>query len=278
MLSGAIKQKQSRNPFLISESYLLLPQNGVIKLTFKKSKEMSKKLFLNILMISVFGLSIISCNKEEDEDPFDVLGDAFYIHQVINGEVKTAVAFYAYANNSIASATVTHPGGATSTLNNSLNLSYTWLKEPDTNDFITEYPEDGSYQFEVTSAKGEVLQSADILEIDSIGMPEFTKTEYNDENYSYELEWSEAENADAYLVKVLNDQEQVVFTGFLLNDTADEYKIRQNTGDWDQSPVAGKTYTFQLLAYAFEEGVEDTNYAYHIQEISISEQEVIWGE
>lgn len=239
---------------------------------------MIQKLFFNFLVILTLGLSFTSCNKEEEEKPFDALGDAFYIHQVIDGEVKTAVAFYAYANNFVSSASVTHPGGTTTSLQNGLNLSYTWLKEPETSDFTTEYPQDGSYQFEITSEKGETLQAVDLLEIDSLGMPEFNKTEYDDESFSYEVEWNETVNADAYLVKVLTDQQQVVFVGFLIDNSATKYIISQNTGSWDQSPVTDETYTLQLLAYSFEESVEEANYTYHIQEISIKEQEVVWGE
>ena len=223
-------------------------------------------------------MAFVACNKDEEEEAFAVSGEAFYINRITDGELKTAVAFYAYANKVISSAAVVHPNGNETELENSSNLGQTWFKEPDLSTYTSEYPADGTYLFEVTSKDGVTLEPVDLLEIDSVGIPDITSTEYNDERFSYQLEWEEAENADAFLVKVLNEDEDIIFSGYLMDKTVTTYELTQSKGYWDNVPVTDETYVFQVYAYSFEEGASEANYINNIQEVSIAQKEIVWGE
>ena len=71
-----------------------------------------KGLLLRIIIVLSAVPAIISCNKDGDE-AFEVLSDVYYINQIIDNEVQTGVAYYAFGNKAITSATATLPGGGT---------------------------------------------------------------------------------------------------------------------------------------------------------------------
>jgi len=240
---------------------------------------MSKKLFIYSIIALFAGNVFVSCNNDTEE-PFQVLADAYYVNQFEQGEVRTAISYYAYANKHIASATVSTPSGETVTLEDELGYSTTWLKEPELTDFSTDIPDEGTYQFTVMSQDGVELVKNDVLENVDLGIPEMDTITYNATNFGYNVTWAELENTDAYMIRVLKEDRQIIFSGYTVGDDVLEYDIVQgnNTGTWEESPQSGETYIFQLSAYVFDDDADNSNYAYNLEEISIGEAEVVWGE
>ena len=240
---------------------------------------MSKKLFIYSIIAFFAGNVFVSCSNDSEE-PFQVMTDAYYINQVLQGEERTAISFYAYANDHINSAKVATPAGGTIMLEDELGYSTTWMKEPEITEYSTTIPDEGTYQFTVISEDGVELIRNDVLEDVNLGIPALDTISYNATNVAYRVTWNELENADAYMVRVLNETRQIIFTGYTVGNDVFEYEIGQgaNSGTWEESPQSSETYIFQLSAYAFDDDADSFNYAYNLQELSLSETEVIWGE
>jgi hypothetical protein len=104
-------------------------------------------LFIGLFL--VFG--IFSCTEDDEDTLFEAVGDVYYFNKIVDNEKVTALAFYAYGNKAIISAVVSLPGGGTTSLDGSLENSYTVFDELDENDFAPVYPEEGTYLFDLVS-------------------------------------------------------------------------------------------------------------------------------
>ena len=231
------------------------------------------------MLVSLFGGTFFSCNKD-NEEPFQVFADVYYINRVIQGEVQTAISYYAHANNHIASATAETPDGETITLEDQLGFSTTWMKDPELSDYSIVVPDEGTYKFTVTSQDGVELVKNDVLKNVDLGIPEFDTITYSAVNYGYNVTWNEVENTDAYIVRVLNENGLIIFTGYTVGDDVFEYQVIPgiNTGTWTETPQIEEMYILQISAYVFDNDSDNSNYTYNLEEISFSETEIIWGE
>jgi hypothetical protein len=229
------------------------------------------------IFVLATGALIVSCNDKEEA--FDVLGDVYYITRIIDGEVQTGLAIYVFGNKSITSAKVMPPGGGTITLTENQGFGLSWYKEPEIEEYSQEYPPEGTYNFEITSEDGEVLQSSDILEIDSLEIPEFTALDYNTNIAGYNVTWDEIEKAHAFIVKLKNSDGDFIFSGYTVSGETTSYNIIEGgSGQWGENPVDGETYTFQIQAFRFDNDADQSDYIYNYEEISIGETDVVWGE
>ncbi|HKJ80254.1 MAG TPA: hypothetical protein VKA10_11995 [Prolixibacteraceae bacterium] len=236
-----------------------------------------RNLFYAITLLAV-AISISSCNDNE-QVIFEADADVYWLSKMNDGEIQHGVYYFAYGNNPINTVTVTLPGGEEIDLDKSFNAATTWANEPDSVDFKGEFPEAGSYLFNVVSESGETVQVSEMLEIDSLEIPVFTQVEYNDTILGYNLEWDDVEGAEAYLVKLINEDGVIVYNSYAVNGDVNAYNILQGgSGYWDESPSANETYVLQILAYLFDDDADNSNYVYNVQQISMGETTIVWGE
>lgn len=241
-----------------------------------KIRRFCKSVFL--LFIPSFMLS--SCNDDTNDNAFEVFADAYIVKKLMGDEVKTAAAFYAYANSGIASATVTPPidGGEPFELYPSTESSSTFFKEPDASEFKTELPTTGTYQFDVKSTRGENILKEDLLETPGLEIPVIDSTSYQPESFSLKVNWQSVQGADGYVVKLLSPEGLTTFISFAIAPTAEEFVIHSSSGNWEIQASPGDSLTLLVQAFAYDSDTTNEINIYNIGEITIGEQTIIWGQ
>lgn len=241
----------------------------------------TRNLSRSILLILVLPFFIASCNEESEDVAFELRADAYVIKKMIDDEIQFGTAFFAYGNKAIATATVIPPSGAA---DDSFELEvtessvFTYYKEPAPEDFSPNYPIQGEYIFDVETNEGETLQQTDILESGLLEIPEITEVTYHISAETMSVEWEAPEGADGHVVKLLNENGDVVFVSYTLISTAEDYEINQSSGNWDGTAYTGDNYTLQVHAFTYEAGVVQEELLYNIKEIAIGEKQITWGE
>lgn len=240
----------------------------------------TKNLNRNILLILALPFFFMACNEESEDVAFEVKADAYVVKKKIDDETRFGIAFFAYGNKAISSVTVTPPSGSGDSFELTAAESnvYTYYKEPVGDDFTPNFPVQGQYVFDMESSDGETVQQTDVLENGILEIPVITDATYHTNTESMKVEWEAPENADGHVVKLLNEEGEVVFLSFTLIATADEYDINQGSGNWDGAAYSGENYTLQVQAFTYESGVGQEDLLYNIKEIAIGEMEITWGE
>lgn len=234
-----------------------------------KLKQLSTALLL--------GAFLWACDDGESTAPFQVIGDVFVVKKQINGETRFARAYYAYGTYPITSAEVLTPDQQKLTLLQSENGGRTHYKEPANNDFTTNMPPEGTYTFSVINE--EIKHTAtDILNFSNMDIATIGSTSYNQVQQVLTVNWDAVENAESYLVKLVDSNGNTLFLGTLVNSSRLSYVIGTNTGAWTGSAESGKSYTLQVLAFKYEDAATSSNYQYNIEEATIAEKDIIWGE
>lgn len=238
----------------------------------------TKQLGKILLMTFALPLFFWACNDDDEAAEFEVFADAFIVKKNIDDEMKHGISYFAYGNKSIASATVTPPAGESFDLEASEESVYTFLKETSNEDFTGGFPQEGSYLFDVESKDGETVQLTEVVENGTLEIPVIGGTTYHSQNGTMTVEWEASENADGYVVRLLNEEGRVVFLSYALNATAEEFNINSSSGNWDSNANSGDNFTLQLQAFTYESGVPQEDLVYNIKEISVAETQVTWGE
>lgn len=238
----------------------------------------SQRLFKSLFLILILNFVITSC-KKNDDNAFNVYADAYIVKKLVNDEIKSAAAFYVYANSGIASVTVTPPidGGELFELSRNPESSYTFFKETDVTEFKTDLPTAGNYQFNVKSTGGENIIKDDMLEIIGLEIPVIDSTSYHAENSSLTVNWQSVQNADGYVVKLLNSNGLTIFISFAIAPTAEEFLVSSNSGNWEIQANSGDNLTLQVQAFAYDSDASTELNIYNIGEIAIGEKEITWG-
>lgn len=239
-----------------------------------------KKVFTyNSLIAIILMFGIISCSEDEEPTPFIAVGDVYYMNKEIDGKKQTAIVYYAFGDKAIASATATSPSGASVSLDESKNSSFTVFNEPKNEDFNENYPEDGTYIFEIVSNEGNQLQSSDLLQIKNLEIPEITEIRYEDLDSSYEIEWNLVNKANGYLIKLFDELGELVFTSDELGSGASSFTLIQDyEGTWEKDIVFGNTYTVLLHAFVYDSDANGNNNLYNIEEVSLTDEDFVWDE
>ncbi|MGM0620461.1 MAG: hypothetical protein ACQETJ_05400, partial [Bacteroidota bacterium] len=136
----------------------------------------------------------------------------------------------------------------------------------------------GSYLFDVESKDGETVQVTEVVENGTLEIPVITGTTYHSEDATMTVEWEESENADGFVVRLLDDEGRVKFLSYALNPTVDEFNINSGSGNWANQAYSGDELTLQLQAFTYESGVPQEELVYSIKEISVAETQVTWGQ
>ena len=240
---------------------------------------MTKILHRNILLILALPFIFFSCNDEEEEKALELDVDAYIVKRKVDDETKYANAYFAYGTKGIESATVTPPAGAGGSVELAASASSisVFFREPVMEDFTPMSPAQGNYVFDVESREGEVLQQSDMLEGEKLEIPEITEVTYQSNIETMTVEWGSETNADGFVVKLLDQNNNVVFISYTLIASAEEYDINQISGNWDGIAYLGEDYTLQVQAFAVESTATEDNGLYNINEVAIAERTVTWG-
>jgi hypothetical protein len=239
----------------------------------------TKNFYRNILLILALPVFFFSCNEEPVEQEFELKVDSYIVKKKIDDELMFAKAYFAYGTKAIESATVTPPdlAGSQIELESSESTPTIFYKEPEMGDYTNMYPAQGEYVFDVESKEGEVLQEADMMEAGALEVPEITEAIYHSDVQSMTVSWDSAQDANGFVVKLLNQNHEVIFVSYTLIASADEYEINQASGNWDGTAYSGDDYILQIQAFTYESSATEDNKLYNIKEVAIGEKEIKWG-
>ena len=229
------------------------------------------RLFLVFLLLA----GIASCDKNKNIEAFEVFGDVMIIKRMDGDQSYFARSYFVYGNYPMSSAQVTLPEGTTLVLNSPDETLRTYLKEPAIADFGGEPPMTGQFEFTVVNEDIEHTTTDD-LTFNNLPYATITRAEYS--AGAIMVEWESVEGADNYLVRMVNDNYEEVFKGYLLAPNVNIYKIAANNGYMPISPENGETYTVEVNAFDYEEGATQQNSDYNVNEISVATTTVVWGE
>jgi hypothetical protein len=236
-----------------------------------KSQKIRKGLVLLLIVAGLF-----SCNDDDNTSSFDVIGDVFVTKKIIGDDIMYGMTYYAYGTYAMETAEVTTPEGEEITLTAVNAYETTYSKEPSTDDFTSDMPDEGNYQFNVLN-EGITHQSIDLLEFDDLAFPEITSAEMSNEILT--VEWETSSSVGAYWLRLLDDSGNIIYASSVLSNGYSTLQIDNvtGTGTWATGyPNDGDVYTLQLQAITFDSGAGSTDYLYHLKEVAISEEEVTW--
>lgn len=229
------------------------------------------QLFLIALLLPVFN----SCDKTTNVEAFEVFGDVMIIKRMVGDQSKFARSYYVYGNYPMSFAEVSLPEGGTITLTSPDETLRTYYKVPGLNDFENEPPTTGKFDFTVINEDIEHTAS-DQLTFNNLPYATITRAEYSAGEMM--VEWESVSGADHYLVRLVNDNYETVFSGYLVSSAVSIYKIAANNGNMVMTPEDGVTYTLEVNAFDYEDGATDQNSDYNVNEISVATTSVVWGE
>ncbi|MFV0592293.1 MAG: hypothetical protein ACK5M7_12975 [Draconibacterium sp.] len=227
------------------------------------------KLLLMFLVVA----GMTSCN-DDDDVPFSITGDVVTFKQMINDSVSYAPAYYAYGNYKMTSAKVTLPSGDSITLTDNEYGQSTYYQYPDSTDFSTEIPEEGTYTFTVVN-EGITHSATDELEVKNLEIPTITEVTAaaGTANGTLTVNWESDTNTDNYVVWLKNDSGEVIFATKSLPNTSTTYIISASTGFTKQFE-SGKSYTVEVHALLYEDSALD--YLYNVEMIAIGSEDIVW--
>jgi hypothetical protein len=236
-----------------------------------------------LITLTAFMVLLGSCREEENEIPFEAVGDVYYISKLESNQKVTARAFYAYGNKAIVEATVTAPSQEAFELDKSKENAYTVFNEPAGTDFTPDYPVEGTYIFNLKSSDNDKMELSDKLTRLDLEIPEIVNIAFEALDESYDIEWNDVEDAQDYLVELYDSNENLVFTSdFVVGGSNALTLIPGFNGTWNSDIVVGETYTIYLYAYVYDDdaivsGLIDLNSTgFNIQELSIGKTVFTW--
>lgn len=239
----------------------ILKQNKMINI-----QKISKLVLLGFIVTGFW-----ACN-DNDPETFEVIGEVITSKRIIDGEEKFALSYYAYSNMKMDSAKVNLPGDSTLTLSEENAQKITYYYEPSDEDFSTTAPESDAYEFLVTNKDVEysaiedhVFTDVDIPTIDSVGVSTSIQTVY--------LEWNNNDDAENYVVLILNEDDETIFISYLISGSADSFTADENSGTWDDSLDTGSSYTVEVQAIIFEDDATNADYFYQIETKATASEE-----
>jgi hypothetical protein len=239
-----------------------------------KANKFLGKTFLVLLS----GAAIVSCS--DSEIPLEVFADVMVINKKVDNAVKRAPAYYAYGNQSIQSASVALPSTSEIVeLGAYPGSSYTFYRQPEAADYEDVPPADGNYEFTVKAQTGEIMEVTDVFDFEGLTIPQIKKDTFVGSPVVLNVEWAAVTGSDGYFVKLLDTDEKLVFSGYIVSSSTLKYTVSSSasSGSWVKSPVEGEDFILQVNAIAYDTGSTSATSDYNVSEISIGEKPIIWG-
>ncbi len=231
---------------------------------------MKRRLNLAIaaLIISIFA----SC---ESEDIIPVArGDAFIVTKIIDTDTLYALSLHANANAPMASVTATSEDedDGIYTLSPDNTNTYDFFYEPEEEDFSTDIPTIGEYNFIANFQTDDADLSTDILTDDVIYPAKVTTVSFVSSMLN--IEWENDDSIDTYIIALYNEDGNIIFASSPMSGQSHDYQIYADLYGWANNiaPTAGSTYKLQVNTYQYEAGKVGIN----LQARSIYEKSIIW--
>lgn len=233
-----------------------------------------------ILFLPVFSgiMLIASCNTDDEEPAFEVDADACIVLKKIDGEPKSAIAFYVFANSGIASATVEPPGRNSKPLplQKSDESAFSFYRFPGDEEFRAQFPVTGTYNFEVVSKRGKSVQQQDSVSIVFMSVPEIISITPDKGKSSLTINWTPVEGMNGYVVKLYHPGGGTIYSGKQLTSAASKYTITPGEGKWITTLKKGDRAILQLHALRYQTGNTTKNRMNNLNGIAIAEASIIW--
>lgn len=235
-----------------------------------------KTVKITTLLFTVF--IMVSCFSKDTQTELEVYTDAYMIKKMEGSQPVYGVIFYAYGNQMMKTGTVTEVGIPGTTINLALspNSIFTLWKAPTGNDFKPYPPAESEYIFKVTAESGLSNESNDYLKIKNIGIPVITKTAFSDNKKLIDVAWTSVTGADGYLVKVAEENGNIIYSSDGMLPSVTGYTINLLTGNWSKFVETGKNYSIEVHAFAYEADAEEFYQIYNVEEISIGAKSVLY--
>ena len=231
-----------------------------------------------IVFVFLTSLIMVSCFSKDSQTELEVYSDAYVIKKMINDKPMYAVTFFAYGNQIMRSGTVTEIGGSGEYLKLGLNPNsiFTLVHWPIDSDFKPYPPPAAEFKFNVTAESGLTSESSDYLNINDINIPTIVKTEFSENKKLINITWTSVTGADGYVLKVAEENGNIIYATDGMVPTVTNYTINLLTGNWTKRVESGNTYTIQVHAFAYEEDTDDFYNVYNVEELSIGEKSILW--
>lgn len=227
-----------------------------------------------LLMVFLIVAGMASCNDDDDKAPFAVIGETVTLKKMVDDTARYAVAYYAYGNYAMTSASVKFPSGDSIALSAMEGYKQTFYKDPASADYSKDTPEEGTFTFSVVN-EGIKHTATDKLDVKDFDVPTITEVTANTGNTSITVEWDKVTNADGYVIRLMNDEDEVVFISTFIPNTSDNFVISANTG-LKETLESGKTYTVDLQALLYEDSATASDRGWNVEMISIASEDVVY--
>jgi hypothetical protein len=240
--------------------------------------KMNWKNFLSNALLAAMIFGLASC-LDDDDDDFNIEADAYYINKLVDGVWVHGITYYVYGNQTMSSATVVTPiTMETIELQAASGYYNVLVNSPEEGDYSTSYPEEGNFQFEVTSSKGEVLYSIDEQEFENLEGAKIDSIEFDSSNFLMKVTWNEIQDCDGYYVRMYNSSDELVFEGYGVASEVTEFVVSEyyTTGNWGEAPVKGEEYSVLLQTFVYDDDATSNDYSYNIKEVTITDTTVTW--
>ena len=223
-----------------------------------------------LLLLIIAGIT--SC--ESEEIIANARGDAFIVTKIMDGDTVFGLSLHAVGNSPFSSviASPNDDQGQLYQLDPYLGSSYEYYYEED--DYSTELPYVGDYEFEAVFQSGDEDTSTDVLADEIIYPPVITMSEFTSSDSQINLEWELKDDVDYCIVAIFDEGGNLVFVSESLVGNSNSFQIYPLTDGWISggSPEDGDLLNIELAIYMYEEGKTGVN----IQAKSITNTTVIW--
>jgi len=236
----------------------------------------NNKLLIPISFLLI-GFFLNSCTNTDTE--FSAVGDVIFIKTIIDSQEVFGVYYYAYGNNSLSAASVTTPLSQTIQLEPYSSNTYIYCLEPDSSDYTTSYPIEGSYTFYITEGEGNTLTVTEEQEFYNLDFAQLDSLYYDTTYDGYYLSWNMVPGADIYQIYIYDSENEPIFVSNSIDADAPEYVLLYDYyGSWEDVPEIDETYTMQIKSIRYDSDATSSDYSNNIQEISYNNFQFIWGE
>ncbi|MGQ7867881.1 hypothetical protein [Sunxiuqinia sp. sy24] len=238
------------------------------------------KKFIPIAAIAMM-FGFVAC--ESEEVAFDSSSDAFVISKTVEteNEVDTlyGLALHVFANKPIKSVSVTSDNDTEYTLEAFQGYSLDFYYQTPEDEFTTEKPLVGAYNFDILAESAETEKAIDNLTEDMIYPTDGIAYTFDTDKVEMTLSWTEIEGADYIVVKMYENDEdktQIFQSPNALKGDTEEFVVKASGSGWasDFTPSLDESYTIELHAFKYEPGQSGVN----MQAKAVTTEVVVWNE
>jgi hypothetical protein len=219
-----------------------------------------------------------SCIDDPEPPALTVMPDVFVQKQVQNGVEKYGIVFWVLGNKEMQTVTVEGPGDASWSLDGDNSTSRVFSLFPEDEDYVLIKPAQGDYKFKVKSKQADEAEITVVDKLESAELDPIVIDTTQFVNSKLKTIWEPVEDADAYLVRMYNQNNKLVFMGPKVAKTSTSYSFGSADQGWTPGMAAesGKTYKVEVLALLYESTSSVSDKEYNIQFISLASTNVVW--